>query len=89
MDRGACIVGVDLVEDVGELQVEFVFGDIADMGCRQDVFVGEQDVAGRRFFFINIDRRISPSPGEWLHCAIEPTAGQANTTRFLGSGIKK
>lgn len=42
MDWRTLCEGVDLIKDVTELQIKFIFGDISDMGGRQHVGMGEQ-----------------------------------------------
>lgn len=51
MDRRACREGVDLFEDIGELQVELILGDLADMRGRQTIGMGQQrmDSVPQRF----------------------------------------
>src|SRR4051812_26169765 len=44
VDRRAGREGVDLVEDVGELQVPFLMGDVADVGCAEHVVQRQQRV---------------------------------------------
>ena len=42
MDRLAVCIGVDLVKYIGELQVKFIFGDIADMRHCQHIRMVQQ-----------------------------------------------
>jgi len=46
VDRRAIGIGVDLVENIAELQIEFIFGHIANVRRWQHVGMGEQRVRG-------------------------------------------
>ena len=72
MDRAAFGIGIDLVVDVGELQIELVLGHIADMRCGDHARVADDRIVriGERFGLEHIEgdgarsaRRRGPSPG--------------------------
>jgi len=46
MDWRASGKGIHLIKNIAELQIKFVFGHIANMGCRQDVRMRQQRVRG-------------------------------------------
>src|ERR1051325_8747242 len=55
--------GVDLVEDVGELHLELVAGDVAEVWGADDIVHRKQRMlaAEHRLFLVDIDRRL-PRP---------------------------
>ena len=67
MDRVAFRISIDLVEDVRELQIEFIFRHISDVRRRQYVRMGQQGVpnVGQGFLIEYIDRRMDTSPGDF------------------------
>ncbi len=46
VDGCARCIGVDLVEDIAELQIKFILGNISDMLCWQDMRMGQEQVVG-------------------------------------------
>src|SRR5437762_9428591 len=65
VDRLAALVGENLVEDVGELQLPLVERDIAEMRRADDVVHGEERMLaiGDRLVLVDIDRRLSRPAG--------------------------
>ena len=74
MDRLALGIGDHLIEDIGELQVEFILGHITDMGCRQHVGVPQKRVAciRERLAFENIDGGVYPAA---IHLRFQRSGG--------------
>ena len=57
---------IDLIEDIPELQFEFVFRHVADLRCRQDVGLAEKSMRGimERLLPVHVDCKVD-SAAAW------------------------
>ena len=69
VDGTARRVGVDLIEDVGELYLVLVLRHVADMGCADDVVRSKQWMGSvaQRFDFVDVESRHARTPGFQRH----------------------
>ena len=68
MDRCAFGVGVDLIEDITELQINFIFCHVTNVRRCEDIWVGRKNVVSvrHRFRVEDVNSRMYAAPCDFV-----------------------